>query len=156
MVQSSLFSWIPLWNLCHTLNRCKVAYFHGKRHDSYPMQWRPLGQMNRNLVASIYGRSSIKNVHFDSIRNKHGRHMQFLMLIGRFLKKIFSPETAWPNESNSMFVNGSQMSNLYRGPSIDAIYHVSVHLAKQFQSRKCFRNRPISNKNCLCRRTETW
>ena len=43
------------------------------------------------------------------------------------------------------------MSNLYRGPSIDATYHVSVHLAKRFQSRRCFRNRPISNKNCLCR-----
>ena len=25
------------------------------------------------------------------------------------------------------------MSNLYRGPSIDASYHVSVHLAKRFQ-----------------------
>jgi hypothetical protein len=30
MVQDSLFSWITLWNLCHTLNRCKVAYFHEK------------------------------------------------------------------------------------------------------------------------------
>jgi hypothetical protein len=29
-----------------------------------------------------------------------------------------------------------EMSNLYRGPSIDASYHVSVHLAKQFQRRK--------------------
>jgi hypothetical protein len=38
MVQGSLFSWITLWNLCHTLNRCKVAYFYGKRHNSYPMQ----------------------------------------------------------------------------------------------------------------------
>jgi hypothetical protein len=28
---------------------------------------------------------------------KHGRHRQFLILIGRF-KKIFSSETAWPNE----------------------------------------------------------
>jgi hypothetical protein len=27
------------------------------------------------------------------------------------------------------------MSNLYRGPSIDASYQVSVHLAKQFQRR---------------------
>ena len=36
------------------------------------------------------------------------------------------------------------MSNLYRGPSIDASYQVSVHLAKQI-----FRNRPIRNKNCL-------
>jgi hypothetical protein len=29
--------------------------------------------------------------------NKHGRHRQFLFLIGRFLK-IFSSETALPNE----------------------------------------------------------
>ena len=51
----------------------------------------------------------------------------------------------------AMFVNGSKMSNLYRRPSIDATYQVSVHLAKRFQSRRFFRNRPISNKNCLCR-----
>ena len=31
--------------------------------------------------------------------NKHGRHRPFLFLIGWFLKKIFSSETAWPNES---------------------------------------------------------
>jgi hypothetical protein len=28
------------------------------------------------------------------------------------------------------------MSNLYRGPSIDASYQVSVQLAKQFQERR--------------------
>jgi hypothetical protein len=28
------------------------------------------------------------------------------------------------------------MSNLYRGPFIDASYQVSVHLAKGFQSRR--------------------
>jgi hypothetical protein len=42
------------------------------------------------------------------------------------------------------------MCNLYRGPSIDASYQVSVHLAKRFQ-RRFFRNRPIRNKNCLWR-----
>ena len=65
----------------------------------------------------------------------------------------------------AMFVNGSgQISNLYRGPSIDASYQISVHLAERFQRRrlKCeksfgqavseefFLNRPIRNKNCLC------
>jgi hypothetical protein len=30
--------------------------------------------------------------------NKHGCHRQFLFLIGQFLKKIFSSETAWPIE----------------------------------------------------------
>jgi hypothetical protein len=29
--------------------------------------------------------------------HKHGHHRQFLFLIGRFLKIIFS-ETAWPND----------------------------------------------------------
>ena len=36
-----------------------------------------------------------------------------------------------------MFVNGSgRNSKLYRGPSIDASYQVSVHLAKGFQRRR--------------------
>ena len=36
-------------------------------------------------------------------------------------------------------------------PSIhaDASYQVSVHMAKQFQRRRFFRNRPIRNKNCM-------
>jgi hypothetical protein len=29
-----------------------------------------------------------------------------------------------------------EMSNLYRGPSIDASYQVSVHLGKRFQRRR--------------------
>ena len=37
------------------------------------------------------------------------------------------------------------MCNLHRGPSIDAAYQVSVHLAKRF----LFENRPVKNKNCL-------
>ena len=44
-----------------------------------------------------------------------------------------------------------EMSNLYRGSSIDASYHVSVHLATQFQRRRFFRNQPTRNKNCLWR-----
>jgi hypothetical protein len=43
------------------------------------------------------------------------------------------------------------MSNLYRGPSIDASYQVSYHMAKRFQRKSCFRNRTIRNKNCLWR-----
>ena len=44
-----------------------------------------------------------------------------------------------------------EMSNLNRGYSIDTYYQVSVHLAKWFQRRRFFRNRPIRNKNCLWR-----
>ena len=51
----------------------------------------------------------------------------------------------WPG----LLTDWDGMSNLYRGPSIDASYQVSVHLAKWFQRRRIFRNQPIRNKNCL-------
>ena len=50
-----------------------------------------------------------------------------------------------------MLTDRDKMSNLYRGPAIDASYRVSVHLAKRFQRRRFFRNQPIRNKNCLWR-----
>jgi hypothetical protein len=40
-----------------------------------------------------------------------------------------------------------KMSNLCKGPSIDASYQISVHLGKRFQRRRFFRNQPIKNKN---------
>ena len=51
----------------------------------------------------------------------------------------------WP----CLLTDRDEMSNLYRGPFIDAFYQVSVHLAKRFQRRRFFRYRPIRNKNCL-------
>jgi hypothetical protein len=50
-----------------------------------------------------------------------------------------------------LLMDQDKMSNLYRGPPIDASYQVSVHLAKRFQRRRFFRNQPIRNKNCLWR-----
>jgi hypothetical protein len=35
-----------------------------------------------------------------------------------------------------LLTDREEISNLYRGPSIDASYQVSVHLAKQFQRRR--------------------
>ena len=53
----------------------------------------------------------------------------------------------WP----CLLTDQNEMSNLYRGPSIDASYQVSFHLATRFQRKSFFRNRPIRNKNCLWR-----
>ena len=50
-----------------------------------------------------------------------------------------------------LLMDRDKMSILYRGPSIDASYHISVHLGKQFQRRIFFRNQPIRNKNGLWR-----
>jgi hypothetical protein len=50
-----------------------------------------------------------------------------------------------------LVMDQNEISNLYRGPSIDASYQVSYYLAKRFQRKCCFRNRTIRNKNCLRR-----
>ena len=48
-----------------------------------------------------------------------------------------------------LLTNRDEMSNLYRGPSVDASYQVWVHLVKWFQRKRFFRNRPMISKNCL-------
>jgi hypothetical protein len=58
-----------------------------------------LAKLTKNLVGSIYGRSSIKDCSSSWSISKHGHHRQFLFLVGRFLK-VFSSETAWRNTAN--------------------------------------------------------
>ena len=48
-----------------------------------------------------------------------------------------------------LLMDQDEMSNFYRGSSIDASYEVSVHLTQWFQRRRLKKNRPIRNKNCL-------
>jgi hypothetical protein len=44
-----------------------------------------------------------------------------------------------------------EMSNLYRGLSIDASYQVLGSFGQAVSEEKIFKNRPIRNKNCLWR-----
>jgi hypothetical protein len=43
----------------------------------------------------------------------------------------------------SLLTDRDEISNHYRGPSIDASYQVSVQLAKQFQGRRFLEIGPI-------------
>ena len=82
----------PLTNMATTGNS---FFWFVNFFKSSPL--KPLGKMNRYLVGSIYWRSSIKLLISSRFINKHDRLRQVLFLIGR-LKKIFSSETAWPND----------------------------------------------------------
>jgi hypothetical protein len=53
----------------------------------------------------------------------------------------------WP----CLLTDRDEISNLHRGPSIDASYQVSFHLATRLRRRRFLKNRPIRNKNCLWR-----
>ena len=65
-VLSKVCSFYPdlLTNMATTVNSC---FWLADFKKSSPL--KPLGQMNRNLVGSIYGRSSIKIAHFIPIRS---------------------------------------------------------------------------------------
>ena len=50
------------------------------------------------------------------------------------------------------YIEGATSNQRKKGTNyntIDASYQVSYHLAKWLQRKRCFRNRPIRNKNCL-------
>jgi len=102
-------------NFCHHLAfviRCLLT-FH---IESSPLKL--LGQMYRNLVGGIYGRSSIKLLISSQSIDKPACHRQFLFLVGQFLK-IFS-ETACLNEPN--FVD-----SIYGRSSMKIAHFVLIH-----------------------------
>jgi hypothetical protein len=55
--------------------------------------------MNRNLAGSIYGRSSIKSANFVPIHVQTWPPQAILVSDWSISKKIFSSETAWPNDT---------------------------------------------------------
>ena len=73
-------------------------------------------------------------------------HRCFLPRFGSF-GKVVSEEKIFRNRpirnkncpwQPYLLMDRDEMSNLYRGPPIDASYQVSIHLAKRFQRRRFF------------------
>jgi hypothetical protein len=95
---------------------------------------------DRNLMSNLYRGPS-----------KDASNQVSVHLVKRFQRRFFRNQPIrnknclwWP----CLLTDRDEMSNLYRGPSIDAYYQVSVHLAIRFQRRGFFRNQPIRKKNC--------
>ena len=78
-----LFRPDPLTNMATTGDSC---FWLADFLDSSPL--KPFGQLNRNLVGSIYGKSSVRLLISSRSVDKNDRHRQFLFLIGWFLKNL--------------------------------------------------------------------
>jgi hypothetical protein len=88
--------------------------------------------MNQSLVGSIYGRSSVKIAHYLYLNKS------YLSFHRRYFRNqpIWNKNCLW---RPCLLTNRDKMSILYRGPSIDASYQVSVRLDKRFQRRRFFK-----------------
>ena len=90
--------------------------------------WWPCLSMDRDEMSILYRGPPIDASYQVSV------HLAKRFQRRRILK-ISQSETShlwWP----CLLMDWDEMNNLYRGPSIDASYQVSVHLAKQFQRRR--------------------
>jgi hypothetical protein len=94
--------------------------------------------------------------------SKDASYQVLIHLAKRFQRRRFFRNQPIRNKNGlwwpCLLTDRDEMSNLYRGPSIDASYQVSVHLAEGFQRRrlKCEkltddrRRTPSDGKSSLC------
>ena len=111
-------------------------------------------QKQKWLVAAMFVNVSGRN--WQSLqRTFHRCFLPSFSSFGQLFQRRFKKN--WPIRNNNylwrsrLSMDRDKMSNLYREPSIDASYQISVHLGKRFQRRRFFRNQAIKNKNGLWR-----
>jgi hypothetical protein len=106
--------------------------------------WWPCLWTDRDEMSNLYRGHSINASYQVSVR-----------LAKRFQRRSFRNQPIRTKNwlwRPCLLTDRDKMSKLYRGPSIDDSYQVSVHLPTRFQGRRFFfRNRPIRKKNCLWR-----
>ena len=116
--------------------------FRNRPIRNYNCLWQPCLLMNRDEISNLYRGPS-----------KDAPYQVSIHLAKRFQRRRFFRNQPIRNKNGlwwpCLLTDRDEMSNLYREPAIDASYQVSIHLAKRFQRRRFFKNRPIRNKNCL-------
>jgi hypothetical protein len=71
--------------------------------------------------------------------SKDASYQVLIHLARRFQRRRFLRNQPIRNKNGlwrPLLMDRDEISNLYRGPPIDASYQVSVHLVKQFQRRR--------------------
>ena len=94
--------------------------------------WRPCLLMDRDEMSNLYRGSSIDAFYQVSV------HLAKRFQRKRF-KQIGQSETRYCLLRPCLLMERDKMSKIYRGPSIDASYQVSVHLDRRFQRRRFFK-----------------
>ena len=93
--------------------------------------WLPCLLTDRDKKSNVYRESSIDASYQDSV------HLAMWFQRRRYFRNqpIRNKNCLW---RPCLLTDRDKMSILHRGPSIDASYQVSVHLAKRFQRRRFF------------------
>jgi hypothetical protein len=72
--------------------------------------------------------------------SKDASYQVLIHLARRFQRRRFFRNQPIRNKNDlwwpCLLTDRDEMSNLYRGPSIDVSYQVSIHLSKRFQRRR--------------------
>ena len=93
-------------------------------------------------VAAMFVNGSELNEHLYRGPSKDASYQDLIHLARRFQRRIFFRNQPIRNKNGlwrpCLLTDRDVMSNLYRGPSVDASYQVSVHLAKRFQRWRFF------------------
>ena len=126
--------------LIHLAKRFQRRFFRNQPIINKNCLWWPCLLTDQDEMSNLYRGLSID-----------ASYQVLIHLAKRFQRRLFRNQPIinknclwWP----CLLTDRDEMSNLYRGLSIDASYQVWIHLAKRFQ-RRFFRNQPIINKNCL-------
>jgi hypothetical protein len=130
-----------IWNMF----KWTFFYFHLLPLDKW--DWCKTGTLNVHSWAIKVIANRRFWINYKMKKKKKSVHLATKFQRRRFRNRSIRNKNClwWP----CLLTNREKMSILYRGPSIDASYQVSIHLAKQFQRGRFFRNRPIRNKNYL-------
>ena len=94
--------------------------------------WQPCLLTDRNEMSNLHREPSIDASYQVSVH-----------LAKRFQRRRYFRNQPIRNKNclwwPCLLMDRNEMSSLYRGPSIDDHYQVSVHLAKRFQRRRYFK-----------------